>query len=183
MSIFLVFLFILLELGKGIWLLKTLPFLTAKLHPLSKPGASKGSYLQDSFRTTQLIPSLQRIKNLAFATNGELGNLKIVVISGFLIVSVILIVIVVSHFVNRSKVNKVNLQLGQKWLKPKPPTLNLHTSSSFFFPQSQKTMVNDKYVFIAATYYYSTLWWLIVVIIIHYLDLEDGTSFLLSRQF
>ena len=114
MPVFFICIFLLVEVGKGMGLLKTLPLLTSKLQPLSKLGASKGSYLQDSFRTTQLIPSLQRIKNLAFATNGELGTLKIVVISGFLLLSVILVLMAVSHMLGRAKMNKVHLQLAQK---------------------------------------------------------------------
>ena len=114
MSLLLALLSILLGLGKGIELLKTLPFLKAKLQPLSKFGASKGSYLQDSFRTTQLIPSLQRINSLVFSMHGDFIHLKVVVISGYLIIAVIPLIVMISHLVNRTEVNKVSLQLENK---------------------------------------------------------------------
>ena len=111
---YLYYLFFVLKAGKGMGLLKTIPFLTSKLQPLSKLGASKGSYLQDSFRTTQLIPSLQRIKNLAFVTSGEVATLKIVVVSGFLVLFSLMILMAGSQIFNRTKLNKVNLQLSKK---------------------------------------------------------------------
>ena len=115
MAVFYVYyMFFMEKAGKGMGLLKTVPFLTSKLQPLSKLGASRGSYLQDSFRTTQLIPSLQRIKNLAFATSGELGTLKIIVVSGFLVLFSIMILMGLSQIFKRAKMNKVHLQLSQK---------------------------------------------------------------------
>ena len=98
----------------GVPLLKAWPTLTQKLQPLSKLGASKGSYLQDSFRTTQLIPSLQRIKTFVINIHTDIVHIRSVVISGFLVTALVILVLSVSFFFNLSKVNKVSVLMEKK---------------------------------------------------------------------